>query len=419
MKSTLYQKVKFKELCANITQRIDNPRRAKTDYYVGLEHLDSEEPRILRHGSTRDVNATKLRFKAGDILFGRRNWYLRRVAVVDGRDGICSAHMMVLRPKYQKITKGFLQILMLSDEFYKKGLTISAGSMSPTMRWKELAEVPVFIPSIPEQKKIVDMISRVDDSIAKTQHLLNKLKNYKESKLDILLTRGIGHKKFKKVKWLFGKEIEIPEKWEIKQVKEIFELLKTGTNSRSDLTDDGDVGYIHYGDIHKKWHLILDCNTAEIPLIDSKKVAKVTKLKNGDLIIADASEDHEGSGASILIKNANDKTIVSGLHTIAMRDSNKITHSEFRAYITSSRLVKTQIISYVTGISVYGLSKSNLNTVRIPIPPLPEQIQIASILSGIDVTIKDTRDHLSKLKAMRKSIINEKITPPKMENEIV
>ncbi len=418
-----WYKTKLGDIVFAVNENEMNPLQNRLSKYVAGGHIESESIYVTKFGDIKTNSkvlgsAFHRKFSKGDILFGTRRAYLKKAGIATF-DGICANTTLVLRPKHHDFATGLLPFLVQWEKFTEFAVAKSVGSTNPYVRWRDLASFEFYLPSYNEQFKMQTLFWSIQKSIDTLKELINKLKIYKAAKMDELLTRGIGHKKFKKVKWLFGKEIEIPEKWEIKQVKEIFELLKTGTNSRSDLTDDGDVGYIHYGDIHKKWHLILDCNTAEIPLIDSKKVAKVTKLKNGDLIIADASEDHEGSGASILIKNANNKTIVSGLHTIAMRDSNKITHSEFRAYITSSRLVKTQIISYVTGISVYGLSKSNLNTIRIPIPPLPEQIQIASILSGIDVIIKDTRDHLSKLKAMRKSIINEKLTPPKMENEIV
>ncbi len=99
--------------------------------------------------------------------------------------------------------------------------------------------------------------------------------------------------------------------------------------------------------------------------------------------MADASENHEGSGASVLIKNVRSEKIVSGLHTLALRDNSGLTASEFRAYITSTKFVKNQIIVYVTGISVYGLSKTNLKNIKILIPPSSEQTQIASILSRI------------------------------------
>jgi len=114
-------------------------------------------------------------------------------------------------------------------------------------------------------------------------------------------------KGYKKVKWLFGKYEEIPQEWEIKKFDEIFEFLITGTNPRSDLGNSGDIQYIHYGDIHTKWQSILDCNSEEIPWISKTKVEKVPHLKDGDLIITDASEDYEGSGTSILLKNVKNK----------------------------------------------------------------------------------------------------------------
>src|SRR5690348_1846318 len=89
--------VRLDEICKNISKRIDNPKESKTNYYVGLEHLDPENPSITRSGTPEDVKRTKLLFKGGHILFGKRNWYLRRLAVAD-RDGICSAHMLVLEP---------------------------------------------------------------------------------------------------------------------------------------------------------------------------------------------------------------------------------------------------------------------------------------------------------------------------------
>ena len=139
---------------------------------------------------------------------------------------------------------------------------------------------------------------------------------------------------YKLVKSIFGKYEEITKDWEIKKVDELFEFLSTGTNSRSDLEKSGDMQYIHYGDIHTKWNSILDCDLEEIPWIDKNKVERLPLLKDGDLIIADASEDYEGSGASILLKNVKNKKIVSGLHTIAFRSIDENISSDFKTYLT-------------------------------------------------------------------------------------
>ena len=171
-----------------------------------------------------------------------------------------------------------------------------------------------------------------------------------------------------KIPWIFGKEIKIPEEWKIKTFDELFEFLPTASNPRSDLEENGDMQYIHYGDIHTKWNLILDCDSEKIPSINKDKIGTFPLLKDGDLIIADASEDYEGSGVSVLLKNVKNKKIVSGLHTIALRNKDESISSDFKIFLTSIRSVKEQIIRYVTGYSVYGLTRKSLKQIKVPLP---------------------------------------------------
>lgn len=400
MKPLAYQKIKFGELCENITQRIDDPHNAKTDYYVGLKHLDPEEPRILRHGSTRDVNATKLLFEDGDILFGRRRWYQRKIAVAYGMDGICSTDIMVLRPKYKKITKGFLQILMLSDEFYKKGLSISAGSLSPRIRWKELSNICVWIPSPSQQTKIIGLISHIDNSVAKTQALLEKLKTYKTSKADQLLSgKGLGHKKFKKVKWLFGKEIEIPEEWVIGATSEILKITMGQSPPSKSYNQEG-LGLPFYQGTKDFGPLYPN------PTVWCTNPKKITKANSilfsvrapvGEINLTE-NKCCFGRGVAVL------NPLVSDLL--------------YCYYLVKQN--KKQFLIYAQGTTYNAINYDKIaNTKILYTKNTKEQQKIASILSGIDVAIKDVNDHLSKLKALRKGIINEKLTPPKRRNRIV
>ena len=146
--------------------------------------------------------------------------YLRRLAVAQ-REGICSAHMLVLEPIEDKSTKEFLPLLMFSDDFYEKALMVSAGSMSPTIKWKDLAPLEFLIPSIEQQEEILSLTHKIDDTISNAKNLLEKTKNYMVSRRESLLTQGIGHTKFKKVPWLFEKKIKIPEAWEIKKLNDV------------------------------------------------------------------------------------------------------------------------------------------------------------------------------------------------------
>lgn len=81
---------RFDQLADQINDRV-MPDEADVDRYVGLEHLDPDSLRIRRWGDTSEVESTKLLFKPGDIIFGKRRVYQRKVAVADF-EGICSAH---------------------------------------------------------------------------------------------------------------------------------------------------------------------------------------------------------------------------------------------------------------------------------------------------------------------------------------
>src|SRR5438309_7710864 len=72
---------RFDEMAVIVNDRVDDPSKAGVDRYVGLEHLDSDSLAIRRWGSPDEVEATKLRFRAGDIIFGRRRAYQRKLAV--------------------------------------------------------------------------------------------------------------------------------------------------------------------------------------------------------------------------------------------------------------------------------------------------------------------------------------------------
>ncbi len=117
---------RFDQMAVMINDRIDNPADADVEHYVGLEHLDSDSLTIRRWGTPSDVEATKLRFRTGDIIFGRRRVYQRKVAVAHF-DGICSAHAMVLRAIPEVALPEFLPFFMQSDAFMERAKQISVG----------------------------------------------------------------------------------------------------------------------------------------------------------------------------------------------------------------------------------------------------------------------------------------------------
>jgi hypothetical protein len=152
---------RFDQMATNVNARIDNPSESGMAHYVGLEHLDSDSLKIHRWGSPDDVEATKLMFKKGDIIFGRRRAYQRKLGVAEF-DGICSAHAMVLRAKSEVVLPEFLPYFMQSDLFMNRAVEISVGSLSPTINWKTMAIQTFFLPPIEEQRRLVVAFEAAD-----------------------------------------------------------------------------------------------------------------------------------------------------------------------------------------------------------------------------------------------------------------
>ncbi|MBJ5740386.1 restriction endonuclease subunit S, partial [Salmonella enterica subsp. enterica serovar Agona] len=127
-----WQMVKFGDIAKHISKRVE-PSETDLKIYVGLEHLDPDSLKIKRHGVPADVEGQKLLVKKGQIIFGKRRAYQRKVAVADW-DCICSAHAMVLEENSKMVIPGFLPFFMQSDIFMNRAVAISEGSLSPTIK---------------------------------------------------------------------------------------------------------------------------------------------------------------------------------------------------------------------------------------------------------------------------------------------
>lgn len=177
-----WKRVKFGAIATCVTERVDDPSAAGVDRYVGLEHLDPESTTIRRWGSPSDVESTKLRFYPGDVIYGRRRAYQRKLGVADF-DGICSAHALVLRAKPEVCLPEFLPYFLQSDAFHHRALDISVGSLSPTINWKTLAVQEFVLPPLEEQQRIVEL-QKVHLAVAEG---LNRVEGAAEGLFDSVL----------------------------------------------------------------------------------------------------------------------------------------------------------------------------------------------------------------------------------------
>ena len=163
-------KYRFDDIAINSTEK-KKPVEEDKYTYLGLEHLDSGSLKVTRFGSEVAPIGEKLVMRKGDVLFGKRRAYQKKVAIAPF-DGIFSAHGMVLRPKEDVVDKDFFPLFISSDYFLDAAIKISVGSLSPTINWKDLKTLEFELPSLEEQRKLAEVLWSINDTLDAYKKLL-------------------------------------------------------------------------------------------------------------------------------------------------------------------------------------------------------------------------------------------------------
>lgn len=204
-------KWKFSELFENVVEKVV-PKKSGIEHYIGLEHLDSGSLHIKRFGETASLIGDKLKIYKGDIIFAKRNAYLKRASIAPF-DAVVSAHSLVLRPKSNNVLPDFIPFFLMSEEFWERAIEISVGSLSPTINWKILAKQEFLLPPKEEQAKLAELLWAMDEVVEKDIELELKLKISRDSYFENLITLSKG-KKIKLSKILIPKngKSQVPHK---------------------------------------------------------------------------------------------------------------------------------------------------------------------------------------------------------------
>ena len=164
-------KYRFDQIAINSTEK-KKPVEEDRFTYLGLEHLDSGSLKVTRFGSEVAPIGEKLVMHKGDVLFGKRRAYQKKVAIAPF-DGIFSAHGMVLRPKEDVIDKDFFPLFISSDYFLDAAIKISVGSLSPTINWRDLKELEFELPDMDTQRKLAEVLWSINDTMEAYKKLIS------------------------------------------------------------------------------------------------------------------------------------------------------------------------------------------------------------------------------------------------------
>ena len=177
-------KYRFEQIALNSTAK-KKPTEEDRFTYLGLEHLDPGSLTVTRWGADIAPKGEKLLMKKGDVLFGKRRAYQKKVAIAPF-DGIFSAHGMVLRPREDVIDKNFFPLFISSDYFLDAAIKISVGSLSPTINWRDLKTLEFDLPDLETQRRLAEVLWSINDTIDAYKKLISATDELVKSKFAAL-----------------------------------------------------------------------------------------------------------------------------------------------------------------------------------------------------------------------------------------
>ncbi|WP_411548134.1 restriction endonuclease subunit S [Klebsiella pneumoniae] len=380
-----WQMVKFGDIAKHISKRVE-PSETDLEIYVGLEHLDSDSLKIKRHGTPSDVEGQKLLVKKGQIIFGKRRAYQRKVAVADW-DCICSAHAMVLEANSEKIIPEFLPFFMQSDVFMERAIAISEGSLSPTIKWKVLREQAFPIPCKKTQLRFLKLVESNAAFLNKTHEFLISGCDLISTLEVTLFTKGIDANRVRKETKLGL----IPQHWELAELQDIAHV--TDGAHRTPTYIDSGIPFLRVTDIQSKE---IDLSGVKyISEIEHQELCKRCHPEKGDILLS----KNGTIGITKIVDWDWEFSVFVSLCLIKIKREN--INPRYIQLVLQSELVKHQIKARSKTGTITNLHLEEIREFLIPIPQIKEQIQIVEIIE---------RAHSAEVAAEEKCELSRLIT---------
>lgn len=173
----------FSDIVECMEQHDKNPLQNGLSKFIGLENIDGENMKVVGFGNIEDGTTFSKTFKSGDVLFGKRRAYLRKVAIADF-DGICSGDILVFRVKEGGLLSALLPFYVSSDSFINYAISTSAGSLSPRTKWRSLSTYEIQIPPLAEQNRIASLFQSIENAIEQAEQQEKNLRRLCKSLID-------------------------------------------------------------------------------------------------------------------------------------------------------------------------------------------------------------------------------------------
>ena len=302
----------------------------------------------------------------------------------------------------------FLYYAMLNVDFKRH---YRVGGAVPSINESEVGNISIAYPTISEQIQIAKFLDRkteqIDELIRIKERQIELLQEQRTALINQTVTKGLDpnvEMKPSGVEWIG----EIPVHWEVNRLKYVAKILPSNVDKHI-YPDETQVRLCNYTDVYYNDYITVDTVLAKGSCKESEFAKFV--LREGDVIITKDSETPDDIGVPTYVKDDLD-SVVCGYHLTMIRPFACLGEFVFR-FIQSDRTRRYFEVNS-NGITRYGLGKSSIENLLLPIPTNSEQQQIADFLNNktqqIDELITAEQQKIELLKEYRQSLISEAVT---------
>lgn len=313
---------------------------------------------------------------------------------------VAGLHTIVAKDINNQLENNYKRYCFSTNEVRKQFRYLATGTSVYGISRENIKKIKINIPTIKEQEKIASILSTVDEQIDNVDALIEKNKELKKGLMQTLLTKGIGHTKFKKTE--IG---EIPEEWEVKNLSEVV-WYQEGPGLRKWQFTSAGIKVINVTNLVGNY---LDLsNTSRY--IDESEVEKKYKhflIDENDIVVASSGN----SWGKVSVVRKRDLPLLMNTSVIRFKSMEEERLStKYLLQFLKSDAFKKQIALLITGSAQPNFGPYHLDRTKIATPNINEQLKIASILSEADEKIKKYENKKQKLEELKKGLMQQLLT---------
>ena len=369
-----WTRVAFGDVVRLNTERASDPEAAGFSRYVGLEHINPGDLTIHRWGNVSDGTTFTNVFRPGQVLFGKRRAYQRKVAAPDF-SGVCSSDIYVLESKDNRhLLPELLPFVCQTDAFFKHAVGTSAGSLSPRTNWQSLATYEVALPPLDEQRQIANLLHASTNVRYAIGVLVNSIENSRQSLIDAV-----------------AEDIRHPSV----RIEDLCEIQNGRPFPRSEYVGEG-IRLLRPGNLDSGGYLSWKPSKTICLPERWKKDASDFIVENGNILInlTAQSLDDRFMGR-VCIARADDTSLLNQRIGRFRGWSTRILPEYVFRVLQSSRFQR-HVIGMCEGSKVKHLFWSHIRRFVLQVPPIREQQVVIEMLQLVDNMLHAVIERIKK-----------------------